>query len=91
MPVTRGTFSAWAHVGALVFVSCAAWMLIVAAPAGADGPGVTAVPTTHTYQDGHKGGHEGSGIALWVLLGAAAGLTVIAVTLTRHGRPQPRH
>ena len=82
----------WIEVLALVAAACAASVLFFAIPSAAENPTTAPVPTTHTYDDGHSGSRpEGSGTALWILLGAATCLTVIAVTLAVHGRTQPRH
>ncbi|TQR87683.1 hypothetical protein D8S82_05695 [Mycobacterium hodleri] len=61
------------------------------APASPSPPAAT--PTKHSYDDADiKQRSEGSSPALWILLGALAGLVVIGVILLREGTsPRDRH
>lgn len=49
-------------------------------------------PTEHSYDDTHPGQQpEGASPALWILVGAGAGLIAIAVIALRAGKPVRHH
>ncbi|MDW5613873.1 hypothetical protein EV589_5708 [Mycobacterium sp. BK558] len=49
-------------------------------------------PTEHSYDDTHPGQQpEGASPALWILVGAVAGLIAIAVIMLRAGKPVRHH
>ncbi|MCG7594890.1 hypothetical protein MJO55_28470 (plasmid) [Mycolicibacterium rufum] len=54
-------------------------------------PGVP-TPAKHSYDDTHPGQQpDGASPALWILVGAVAGLVAIAVIMLRAGKPVRHH
>lgn len=77
----------------MVIWTTAALMILAAPSTASVQPAISATPTPtqHSYDDGHSGGPEGSGLAFWILLGAVSGLVVISGVLLKNGRGASRH
>ncbi len=76
----------------LMIAAMSALVFLLVSPPLVAATSTPSAPATHSYDDGHTDDRpEGSGPALWILLGAVSGLSLIGATLLWSGRKHARH